>query len=75
MKLPEKAMFKWRYSRINDGWKMTRIGKDDIEIRDLNWSERFILWLYKHLGRSYYRNHPNKKFNPKYNNLKRRVGR
>jgi len=59
------VMFEWRYSRINDGWKMTRVSKNGIEVRDLRWNERFILWLYKHFGKSYYRNNPIEKFNPK----------
>jgi len=36
--------YRWRITKINDGFEMTRINGQAIECRKLNWFEKIIYW-------------------------------
>jgi len=40
----------WQLSRFSDGWKMTKVHWEDIEVRDLNWFEKIIYWPRMYFG-------------------------
>jgi hypothetical protein len=39
---------RWKLTKINQGYEMTKIGKDGIICRKLNWFEKIIYWLKVH---------------------------
>ena len=38
-------MKKWRPSKINDKWMMTKIAGNAIAIREMKWWERLLYWI------------------------------
>jgi hypothetical protein len=42
---------KWRRSKINYRWMMTRIFGDAIAVREMKWHERVYYWVLSFIGR------------------------